>query len=937
MKMTNGICALAFASAVFSCAAGDLPDTVDGVISVEGEVTVADSAGAARLAAASEIVLAEGSTLSYTASDSLTLSAKVSGSGVLSAVDSGEVTLSGDNSGLVEPGHFAFKGTPVVVASETGLGGGASGAATFSGNVTNGMLRFVGESSVFTNYAPIVMSTTGTSSFYFGSESEERHFVQAAPFAARTDGENNFYFKHNVEFINGTFEVNSHARLRREGAGVVRLGNGVDAVLGEAFRQAIVYFSNLKIACESVVAPYGISPDTVRNIVFERANCLGASCVLRPYETWHNQSSWAFNLNGFDQVVSHLMVFPVNHETQCSFIGSEKPAMLRASGTVAGSQTIRIKMIGPISYWHDTPYETTFNQYKLAATGALTVSKGKVAFSGGSGWAGNDVTVKDGGTLSCESAVSLDSGEHILKVESGGALEVSSGVTLKVRSAVVGSVTLPAGRVLTMDEVRLLTDGEGVTLTGDGTIQTAAGSVAGIWTGWPEVGSTNAVAIPDGVEVEISDADIEKVQSLASIKAGIGSRIICRTSVSPFVLNASISGDVVFDARDCGTVVLSGDNSGIITPGGFVFSNTTVVVSNRFGLGGALTGAAHFYPASPMTENRSTLTFGGDAVTNDVKLVFHHGAYFGYEDMLTRFVQNADVEQLNGGSASFVQRAYIVGDFTIAAPHVMNVYAVHQQVDGVLRIEEGAKLKSNCNFGNGYYHIYGEIAGDLAIEQGMRRFIFYRDNALSVSSCRFYDGSEKKFFFDLNGFNQTMPRVLGNQYGTTQYQQCFDVTSAAPAALTLNAGAKMNSGAAIRCLDQASLTYSGASTQTIGFATSTTAGSLTVNSGAIAFERNAKWLSPEVTVNGGLLIVRPSAATNTFGAGRATATDLFVNGSGKIELQSPAYTSSVHSITVDGRLLERGVYSAANSTFIVGEGALRAVRGNPTGVMILVR
>ena len=58
MKMTNGICALAFASAVFSCAAGDLPDTVDGVISVEGEVTVADSAGAVRLAAASEIVLA---------------------------------------------------------------------------------------------------------------------------------------------------------------------------------------------------------------------------------------------------------------------------------------------------------------------------------------------------------------------------------------------------------------------------------------------------------------------------------------------------------------------------------------------------------------------------------------------------------------------------------------------------------------------------------------------------------------------------------------------------------------------------------------------------------------------------------------------------------------------------------------------------------------
>jgi hypothetical protein len=353
------------------------------------------------------------------------------------------------------------------------------------------------------------------------------------------------------------------------------------------------------------------------------------------------------------------------------------------------------------------------------------------------------------------------------------------------------------------------------------------------------------------------------------------------------VLKASFSGDVTFDARDCGTVVLAGDNSGIIAPAGFVFSNTTVVVSNRFGLGGALTGPAHFYPAAPLAENRSQLSFGGEALTNDVKLVFHYGAHVGYSDPQAQFVQNADVEQFNGGSADR-QRVYIVGDFTIAAPHVMNVFAVHQQAEGIMRIEEGAKLKANGNFGNGYYYIYGDVSGSLAIEQGMRRFIFYRENALSVGDCRFYDGSEKKFFFDLNGYNQTMPRVIGNQYGTTPYQQCFDVTSPVPATLTLNGKAGVNSGAAIRCLDQASLAYSGASTQTIGFATSTTSGSLTINSGAIAFERNAKWHSPVVTVNGGSLIVRPSASTNTFGVGRATETSLFVNGTGRLELQSGA-------------------------------------------------
>lgn len=163
------------------------------------------------------------------------------------------------------------------------------------------------------------------------------------------------------------------------------------------------------------------------------------------------------------------------------------------------------------------------------------------------------------------------------------------------------------------------------------------------------------------------------------------------------------------------------------------------------------------------------------------------------------------------------------------------------------------------------------------------------------------------------------------------------MTSATPATLILNAAAKMNSGAAIRCLDQASLTYSGASTQTIGFATSTTQGSLTINSGAIAFERNAKWLGPTIVVNGGALIVRESAATNTFGVGRATQTDLTVNGDGRLELLSSEFESTVRSITRNGKLLDRGVYNASNCDWITGSGSLRAVTGNPVGFHLLVK
>jgi hypothetical protein len=58
---------------------------------------------------------------------------------------------------------------------------------------------------------------------------------------------------------------------------------------------------------------------------------------------------------------------------------------------------------------------------------------------------------------------------------------------------------------------------------------------------------------------------------------------------------------------------------------------------------------------------------------------------------------------------------------------------------------------------------------------------------------------------------------------------------------------------------------------------------------------------------------------------------------GKLELQSGVYTSTVRSVTFDGKLLKRGVYSAENCPFITGEGALRAVSGRPDGVTIVVR
>jgi hypothetical protein len=91
------------------------PADENGKITLSESATVDDAEGAAALAAARAIELAQGVTLTYTASAPLELSATVSGSGVFAANSSGQITLSADNSALIAPGHFAFSNTPVLV------------------------------------------------------------------------------------------------------------------------------------------------------------------------------------------------------------------------------------------------------------------------------------------------------------------------------------------------------------------------------------------------------------------------------------------------------------------------------------------------------------------------------------------------------------------------------------------------------------------------------------------------------------------------------------------------------------------------------------------------------------------------------------------------------------------------------------------------------
>ena len=939
---------------------GGWPDvgTATSVKIPKGTVAEITNADIAKVATLESIEMGTNSEIHITATASLALSANISGPGTIVASGGGAVTLSGDNSGLVAPGHFEFEDTPVVAASEYALGGSATAACSIkTTTATPGAIRFLMPAGVktITNHVAIAMSgaDSGDANYYFGSEAADEFVVQAGSFSTvrTTYGTwNNLYLRHNVEFIGDAFTMSGLVAIRSESGksgGVCRIGGATTAVtLGNSSLQAIVYMGNLRFAPASVTALYGLAPSAANNVIFERDDCLGLDTPLAPYGNGTGTGAF-FNLNGHSQTFSHLRQIG-GSATAWSVVKSDEPATLTAAGTSSSAETVHYRMIGPISYVHNTPASTTFADVKLAATGDLTVSDGSVTFADGSGWSGTNVTVKSGGTLNFLSTASLtDESVHNLTVEAGGTLQVADGVTIAVNNATFGSVSLEPLTTYTMDEVRALAANENVTLTGNGTIQTLAKSIPGTWTGWPESGTA---AIPNDTLVEILDGDIDKVEALDTIEMGIGASVVVKTSGAQTLdVSARFVGSgriwIIGDSGTVTNVVLSGDNSSLVVPGGFSFSNTWAVVSSRYGLGGPGTGRAEFYPAAPFSSNRSRLTFTGDATTNDVAIKTFGGFRCGYDTPTVTFRQNGDMDLFSANTDT--GRATFFNDFAVVGGTFSSTYTRIDTAQSTLRLVDDCVVTAL----QGVYGTQGVLElgpasmsaqWQFAMEQSLKAVRFTKADALNISKggyLFFYDGSSTTFRFDLNGYSQTAASIAGNQYGQKDYQATnpdsysFTVTSATPATLTLDGTSSRSE--LVKVIDQASLTYAGTATQTIGYATSTTKGTLTVDSGAIRLERNAKWLGTNVVLNAGALVVAASAATNTFGA--VSETELSVKPGATLHLESGAYTSTVRRISYDGQGLDRGVYSAANTAWISGDGAIRATRGAPGGFMTILR
>lgn len=478
------------------------------------------------------------------------------------------------------------------------------------------------------------------------------------------------------------------------------------------------------------------------------------------------------------------------------------------------------------------------------------------------------------------------------------------------------------------------------------------------WTGWPEAGTATSVYIVQDSKVTITDDDVEKVQALELVECGNRVTIDCRLMEKSIDFLPKFVGGVKIRYWGKGsddTVVISGDNSGLVAPGGWFLSNCTAKVCHRYGLGSSVTAPAEVY--SVKDADWSVVNFdGADVTTNDVAILFVNAAWLYHTDSDIEFVQNAPVTA-SGLDTRYNWRFRLKHRLTLAAGlSEINSIQMFYSADEpcVLTVGENATLKCGGNFGTGTYVINGTYIGDLRIEQSVQQIVIGRDNPIVSSFAFLYDSSQSNFSFDLNGHDLTLTEIHGNEYPheTWSRQQIIPFHSDQPAVFSITGrldSAKSKTKCAACFTGAAGVRIASGDLQVnvFGKGECRTTGSLVMDSGKLVLERGFTWRGTAVELNGGDLTVDVTTAPEVFGpaSGKDRSKTLLVANGGTLTLNSSAAEDETPVCCVQtgaGAYLAPGAYVAGSAkapSWLKGTGTLRVLRAYPPGggLLMLVR
>ena len=909
------------------------------------------------------------------------LKANVRGYGRIVADNSFLLTLSGDNSNLLT--GCRFTNSKVCVSNEFGLGS-SSTTGTYVDFGSTGSLHFgLPDAKAFTNHCAITYTgNENTRAIVFGSEAVDEYFVQDGNLLHdNVDTKRPVTFKNNFEMISGRFP--STARKGKplyfyttDDNAVVRFSNDtvIDTSGGDASRRDGLYWLGngtvwLGQDTEPVLDIFANSGGRINIGSGAALNGLRSLwCYLN--DTPIDNPTRYIDLHGHDMAVGTIRADsgPSESNTKYHIIRSEEPATITISGyaTTSYNSSHACLFDGNLSVvMADAISTNVFCSVVSRSSGDMTVTAGTLELKWGAGWSGTNVTVSGTGVLRVNSVRAFTNGVQKLNVSGDGKLVLCASSTAKFAEATFGAVSLAQG-VYTVADLKAM-PGVASYVDGDSTATIEIAGAAETWNGWPAEEGASAV-VPAGETVYLRDDDVANAAKLGELILRSGSVVVVSNASQRLSFAAPVSGSGKIRIVDSCGVALLGDNSGLVSPGGFEIVNSYVAVSNRFGLGSSGTAATTVM----FTTLDKPLIFGlasGGVFTNEVDLVVNQTVNntmqvsFGTESKDAWLVQKGSFTTLVNGA--YANRFKVLGSVefitSYQSPNSGTQYFAGTP-GGTIKFGQAVQFSSNSGKIDIWAYLparndpSGDGTGRLVLACTGRQIktvglsvadvLFEAENVSgdpeNTDSALYYSQqSESQWYYraivDLNGHNQAFRR-FASQYdrlGGSGVGAYAEVTSSVPAALTIASSVARNRMEVLKFRGSAGFTYAGVGTNLFVDVASDTTGDYTVQSGVSGFDLGATWAGTNITVAGGTLYVgAASAAVGVFGTleqVKARKTRLSMSPGARLYLESG--TTTVYEATLGGEFLDRGVHDST-SGWIDGAGTLRVLHDNKGFVLI---
>lgn len=437
----------------------------------------------------------------------------------------------------------------------------------------------------------------------------------------------------------------------------------------------------------------------------------------------------------------------------------------------------------------------------------------------------------------------------------------------------------------------------------------AGSAVADGWAGWPSGGGD--VVIPAGETVTVTDADAEGVSRTTSVSFGEGATLVFANTTSTLFLNGGFVNDGEAAVRYTGSkpVVITADNTDW-TGASSLEGDSTLIVSNRYGLGSAST------PEVKVAKT-ANLWFGGNGLTNDVPIWIDQG-------MAKRQMQH------DRAFGPFVQNGSFTDDMnTLYGDAIINGTYYCKSTSGA-KVDEGRHFHINGPWswggyltpgGDGTFHIDHQATRKMGTFQwsgyqnsGKLTVVFGVENA-------FYGAANWNLCagltVDLNGYDQSCTFLKQpNNYDKTT--PLTIKSSSGPATLTMTEAQAKEYTRPVRFEGPLALTYSRTGKQIFTTWKSIATGELKVTSGMLEFADGAGWGGDVVNVTGGALLL---SATDPLTSSNAIVT---VDG-GSLEIPA-GVTAAMRKLVCGEKVLKTpGLYDVSDLqdyAGLTGEGSI---------------